>query len=329
MESLLFAFNAVAPLIGLVVVGYILKCNGFINSSFAKTANKLVFRIFLPAMLFLNVYNIEAITNLNFNYIYYVIIVLVLIFVISVPIVMMVTKAPEKRGSLLQGIFRSNYALIGIPLAGSLYGEKGSAIATLLSAVVIPLLNVFAVISLTIFCEGNIQKSIKNIFLNILKNPLIQAIFFGLFVLMIRYLFDKNGIEFRLMDIKPLFKILNYFSSLATPMALIALGAQFEFSIVAKLKREILFGTVMRTLIVPLIGIGIAYFVFKNHFEGAHFATFIAFFATPVAVSSVPMAQEMKSDTALAGQLVVWTTIVSAFTIFIYSYLLKLLGIFN
>ena len=62
-------------------------------------------------------------------------------------------------------------------------------------------------------------------------------------------------------------------------------------------------GVIIRTVIVPLLGLGIAYLFFRDTFNGAHFATFVAVFATPVAVSSVPMVQEMGSDVALAGQL--------------------------
>ena len=94
------------------------------------------------------------------------------------------------------------------------------------------------------------------------------------------------------------------------------------------MKKEIIFGTVIRTLIVPLLGLGAAYLLFRNSFGGAEFAALVAMFATPVAVSSVPMAQEMDGDVTLAGQLVVWTTIISTLTIFFSSYLLKLAGIF-
>ena len=80
---------------------------------------------------------------------------------------------------------------------------------------------------------------------------------------------------------------------------------------------------------MPLLGVGVAYLFFSAQFNGAHFASFVAMFATPVAVSSVPMAQEMNSDATLAGQLVVWTTIASAFSVFLAAFLLKLGGVFG
>ena len=82
-------------------------------------------------------------------------------------------------------------------------------------------------------------------------------------------------------------------------------------------------------MIVPLFAIGIAYFLFgKDYFAPAHFACFVSVFATPVAVTTVPMAQEMDGDVTLAGQLVVWSTLVSAFTVFLFTLALRLLGAF-
>lgn len=203
-------------------------------------------------------------------------------------------------------------------------------IATLLSAVIIPLLNILAVISLSLFKEEHGKVSVKKILLEIIKNPLILGVMAGLVVLGLRALFVNAGISFRLSDLTPVYTVLGYLSSMATPLSLLVLGAQFEFSAIKALRREILAGVLLRTVIVPVIGLGIAYlFFFPSHFYGAHFAAFVAMFATPVAVSSVPMTQEMNSDAILAGQLVVWTTIASAFSVFLAAFLLKLGGVFG
>jgi len=279
-------------------------------------------------MLFLNVYKIQSLSDIQFDYIIYASVAIVAVFGLSVPAVMAVTKKGDRRGALLQACFRSNYALIGIPLAESLFGQAGVSVATLLSAVSIPLFNVFAVISLSLFGEGEQKPSVKKILLGIIKNPLIQSILIGLAALGIRALLVHNSVSFRLTDIKPVYTVLGYLSNLATPMALLMLGVQFEFAAVKELKKEILFGTLIRTLIVPALGLGIAYLFFRSSFDGAKFAALVALFATPVAVSSVPMAQEMGADHTLAGQLVVWTTLISAVTVFVASFLLKLAGIF-
>ena len=216
----------------------------------------------------------------------------------------------------------------GIPLAGLLFGDEGTAAATVMSAVSVPMLNVLAVIALSVFKGDGKSKSVKHILADIAKNPLLQAILAGVVCVAARTLLQKNGVSFRLSDIKPVFVFLEYLASVATPLALVTLGAQFDFSSVKELRREIIAGTLMRTAVVPLIGIGCAYLLFGDTFSGAHFSTFVALFATPVAVSSVPMTQEMGGDTVLAGQLVVWTTLFSVLSVFLCALLLKIAGIF-
>lgn len=326
MDSLIFAFNAVFPLIATAFVGYLIKKVGLVSRDFAKPLNKLVFRVLLPCLLFLNIYKIESFAAIDSGYVLFSVISVILIFFLAIPFSFLATKEKSRRSVIIQCVFRSNYALIGIPLAESLFGSRGITVATLLSAVAIPLFNILAIIALSVFGDGNRQTSVKKVLLGIIKNPLIIGVFTGLAALFVRALFVNFSISFRLSDLTPLFTVLDYLSRCATPLALLTLGIQFEFTAVRELKREIILTTLARLVFVPAIFIFAAYFLFD--FSGEHFAAFIALFATPVAVSSVPMAQEMNADSRLAGQLVVWNTLFSALTIFIFAFTLKSIGVF-
>lgn len=335
MDSLLFAINAVSPIILMVAIGYILKKIGFMNADFSKKANKLVFRVFLPVKLFLNVYGINSSASLNLNYVVYALIALIVVFLLAIPTVILITKKKRCRGALLQGIFRSNYALIGIPLAAELFGAEGKVVATLLTAFIVPAFNILAVIGLSIFNNEGEKPNFKKILLGILKNPLIIGIAAGLVAFGIRATLANHGFtlditDADITDAPAVWKTVGYLADIATPLALLVLGAQFEFSAIPSLKKEIISGVILRSLIVPILCVGAAYLLFKDNesFGGAQFAALVAAFCTPVAVSSVPMAQEMGADAELAGQLVVFTTISSAITVFSASFLLKLAGIF-
>ena len=169
--------------------------------------------------------------------------------------------------------------------------------------------------------------NVRRILTDIVKNPLIQSIALGLLALLIRRLLGALEIDFRFdRDLPFLYKTVDSISKVATPLSLVVLGAQFEFTAVSSLKKQILFGVIARAAVVPAVGLGVAYLL--GCFNGAHFAAFVAAFATPIAVSSVPMAQEMGADTRLAGQLVVWTTLISALTLFVCSTVLRALGVF-
>lgn len=326
MDSFIFAVSAVLPLIIVVLVGYLLSRSGIIPDGTSRVLNKMVFRAFLPCMLFLNIYKIESIGDIDFGYIVYAIVALLIVYAIALPVVMAVSSDGARRGVLLQSVFRSNFALIGIPLAISLCGQEGAIIAAVLSGFAIPVFNALAVVSLSVFRGGENRVNVKRILLDILKNPLIQSVFIGFVALAVRAIFIQSGITWRLTDMTPVYTSLESLSSVATPLALVSLGAQFKFSAIGRMKRELIFAVLTRIVIVPLSLITVAYLFFD--FEASHFASFVALFATPVAVSSVPMAQEMGADSELAGQIVVWSTALSGVTIFLFTLVLKALGVF-
>ena len=327
LDDLIFTCDAVLPLVLLVLVGYLLKLLGLFPLETAKQLNKLVFKFFLPIMLFVNVYEIESLSGAHFSLMGYGIVLTLIVFFAVLPLSGLITADRTRRSAVVQASFRSNYALIGMPLAKEIFGTQGVIAAAMLSLAVIPLYNVLAVSTFAIFSpappkEGNVRKTL----VNIAKNPIIIGVLAGFAALGVRALFHEAGVSARLCDITPLYKALVALGDLATPVALVALGARFEFSAVASFRRELVFSTAVRCLVVPAAGLAVAYFL--RAFDGAQFAALLAMLATPVAVSSVPMAQESGADSDLAGQIVVWTTVISALTIFAFTYILKTLGVF-
>lgn len=332
-DAFIFAANAVLPIVLTIVFGYFLKRINLLTPEFLDVGNKLTFRVLLPAMLFYNVYNIDSLRDVNFVFVLYGLAAVLVIFFLGILITCMFTKDNAKRGSLAQAMFRSNYAIIGLPLAESLFGAEGAAAAGVMSAFCVPLFNILGVVVLSIYNGDNKggKLDVKKILLGVVKNPLILGTVAGIVALGIRELFVACDISFRLTDIEFLYKTLTNIKSICTPFALIVLGGRFEFSAVKRIWKEIVFGTAMRTVAVPVLGLGgallLKQFVYPD-LSGAHFATYIGVFATPVAVASAIMAKEMKADDELAGQLVVWTSLVSTVTIFAYVTVLRAIGIF-
>ena len=330
-EAFIFAANAVLPIVLLIAAGYLLKRVGLLTKEFLNVGNKLTFRVFLPVMLFCNVYKIESLGHVNAAFILYGMAAVIIIFLLAIPLCCAFTKDSAKRGSLIQGVFRSNYAIIGIPLAESLFGEAGAAAAGVMSAFCVPLFNVLSVGALTVFNGSAEAKKIdvKKILLGIVKNPLIIGTVTGLLFLALRGAAQAVDISFRLSDITVVWKTLENIKSICTPFALIVLGGRFEFSAVSRLLKEIVFGTAVRTVGVPVLGLTAAYLLREQlGLAGEHFAVYVGVFATPVAVASAIMAKEMGADDELSGQLVVWTSLISAVTIFIYVTILRMVGIF-
>ena len=321
---LITAINALFPLIITILLGYILKCRGFLTKEFLKVGNKLVFNVCLPAMLFVNVYDIDGFAAINWDIVIYACAAFALVCIVGLVIAVATTPVPERRGVIWQCSFRSNFGIIGLTLAAALGGSEAVAVAAIVSSFTVPLFNVMAVIALSVFTDGSKGKtSVKKIVLNIVKNPLIIGVALGLGCLAIRE--AQNAIFGRVVfsisrDTTFLYKTLSNLKAIASPFALLVLGGQFEFSAVKGLMKEIISGTLSRVVIAPLIGIGCAALVAANTdwlVCGVNeYPALIAMFGSPVAVSSAVMAGNMGSDEQLATQLVVWTSIFSIFTIF-------------
>ena len=282
-------------------------------------------------MLFMNVYKIERLREINTAFIVYGLAGVFVIFLTATAVTCAFTRDNAKRGSLIQATFRSNYAIIGLPLAASLFGEKGEAAAAVMSAFCVPFFNVLSVITLSVFNGSSERRdiSVKKILTDIAKNPLIIGTAAGISCLGVREIFVMTDIGFRLTDVSFLYKTLEEIKTLCTPFALIILGGRFEFSAVSRLFREIAFGTFMRNAAVPFIGLSGAYLMRDMlRISGEHFAAFVGVFATPAAVASAVMAKEMGADEELAGQLVVWTSLIGMVTVFVSTAVLRALGIF-
>ncbi|MGN0505088.1 MAG: AEC family transporter [Lachnospiraceae bacterium] len=335
LKSILFtAVNAVLPIILLILLGYLLRKKQFLSESFLKTGNNLVFKICLPCMLFINVYDIESFSSIRWDIVIYSVAMIFLFFLLGLITSFAVTKVPERRGVITQCAFRSNFAIIGLSLVGALGSSEATAVAAVISAFTIPVFNILAVISLSIFVGGNDKTDIKGIVKNIIKNPLILGVVLGLVCLGIRSLQTElfGEVVFSLKhQFKFLYTAISNLKAIASPFALIVLGGLFEFSAVKGLWKEIMAGTVWRIVLSPLLGIGCA--ILLSSYTGLlrcgvnEYPALIALFGSPVAVSSAVMAGSMGNDEQLATQLVVWTSIGSIFTIFLQVCILMAAGL--
>jgi len=355
LAKLFFTCNAVLPVVLTILVGYFLKVLKIFPEDFFKLLNKLSFRCCLPTLLFYNVYKISNLGEIKQygSIVLFTFAAIMITFVVAAVLCGFLIKDKRQKGVMVQAAYRSNNAIIGLSLVMSLMSgrpEEAQAIgvASILSSLFIPLFNILAVLSLTMFMNEEGKKfSIIAVLKKIITNPLIVGTCLGFVALIIRYfipettpLTDSQGMlvlnesqeiiyvkAFTIKDNLPfLYKTIEMVGGCATPVALIALGGNFTFSAVAKLKKLITIGTLARVFVVPVATLVCAYFC---GFRSVEFPALIAMIGTPTAVSSVPMATEMNNDDELAGQLVVWSSIMSGFTLFAIIFACTQVGIFN
>ena len=333
MQILNTALGAVLPIVLLILLGYILRQREFLTDGFLAVGSKLVFRVCLPVMLFMSVYSVDGLDEIRWDVCLYCIAAVMVIFFLGLAMALVVTKVPARRGVLLQCAFRSNYAIVGMPLAEALGGAGSTAIAAVLAAVVVLQFNVLAVLSLSMFREeGGKSISAKKIARDVAKNPLIAGVIAGLAALLVRqWQINRFGaVVFSLeRDVPILFDVLGDIRAITSPFALLVLGGQFRFSAVRGLWKEIVTGTLWRTVLAPVIGLGGAILMSRWGLlacDSACYAPMIAVFGSPVAMSSAIMAREMKNDEQLAVQLLVWTSLVSVVTLFLVTCVMMSLG---
>lgn len=337
MDTIIFALEAVFPIIILIFLGYYLKRQKFLDDIWFKNGNKLIFRLFVPCLLFINVYNIDSFTNINWSAVLFSEIAIVLVFFIGIVVVKMVIKDDKQKGVVLQCIFRSNFAIIGLPLAEALGGIQGKGVAAVISAFSVPTFNILSVLALSFFVknEDGRKVGIKNVFHKIVTNPLIIGVVCGLIALLIRSLLPKSDdgqVIFSISkNVRFIYVAIENIAKACSTIALMVLGGQLDFKAVRGMKQQIIIGALSRVVIVPGIVLGVAVLLSEYlevlSFDASIYPALVALFGSPVAVVSAVTAQEMGSDGALAGQLVVWTSVLSIFTLFFFVLVLRLIGV--
>ena len=138
-QIFLFSFNAVMPIVLLILLGYLLKRIKLFNDNFVSTANKFVFNVALPVLLFFNVYNIRDFSEIEWSTVVFAVTVILLLFAAGLIYCMFFVKDSRQKGVVWQSFFRSNFAIIGLPLAEAIGGTQGVVTASILSAFSIPL----------------------------------------------------------------------------------------------------------------------------------------------------------------------------------------------
>ena len=325
LHILTTAMNAVLPIVLLSVLGYILKRAGFLTEGFTKVGSKLVFRVCLAVTLFVNVYNINDFTAVPWDVVIYCLFAICLLFVLGLVSAILTTPLPARRGVITHAVFRSNFAIIGLSLAASLGGDEAMSVASVVSAFAIPLYNILGVVSLTMFAgRGEKRYSALDFLGDVLKNPMILGAIAGAVCILLRELQNVlfGNVVFSIKEDLPfVFDTLNKLKTMTTPLALLVLGAQFTFSAVKGLFKEIVVGVSWRLVLAPLIGIGLAALISRYtdilSCNVNSYPALIALFGSPVAVSTAVIASEMGGDEQLATQLVVWSSLGSVITIYI------------
>ncbi len=312
MQSFWVALNAIAPIFLLMSLGFLLRRRQILDSDLLQSINRLTFQVFLPCLLFDNLYQTDLTTAFRPDTILFAVGSAAVVIALTWVLVPRFVTDGKRSSVLIQGIFRSNYVVFGVSIITNMYGAENTALAALLSAILVPIYNLCSVIVLACF-NSKEKLAWHALVFAILKNPLILA--------------TLAGIAVSFLDLSyPTFLVstLDSVAGLATPLAFLVLGADFDFSLLKSNLRTALIAVALKLLGSAVVFVPLAIALGYREVE---LMSLILAFASPVAVSSYIMAARAGADHHLAGQLVVLSSAGCIATLFSMIYLLQSLGL--
>lgn len=312
MESFLVAVNAVIPFFCYLALGYTMKIRGVVKEEFLQKLNQMVFRVFYPFMTFYNIYKADAESLPRPLLLIFTGASILIVEAILIVIIPKIVKENPRRGVIIQAIFRSNFVLFGLPLTIAVFGDSAASIAAMMVTVVVSIYNTTSVFILEMF-NGEGKSDIKKTLKAVATNPLLQGAIVGL-------IFFFLGIKLPGSLVTPI----SAFSNMTSPLAIYVLGGTLQFKAIRKNLKYLVPTLTCKLFFLPAIIIAIAY---AFGLRGLELFLLIAVYATPVAAASYPMAQNMGGDGELAGQFVVISTAVSMFTLFLWIFFMKSVGL--
>lgn len=296
----------------IIFIGAFIKKIGLITAEDAKKFNKVIFICCFPPLMFSNLYGKELEHAVDMRFIAFTVITVLVMYALTVIFVLKIEKNQKTRGAMIQAIYRSNFVIMGIPVVQNVFGRGELAVTAMMVTIIVPLYNIIAVITLEVF-RGS-RPGLRDILKGLIKNPILIGAALGMVAIL-------TGLKLPASIENPI----NMLAEAASPLALLLLGASFDFGNVAKEKRNLIICLVGRLLVFPAVGLigGVL-----MGFTGVKLLTLVALFASPSAVTSFTMAQQMDSDYELAGSCVIFSSFISCFTMFLWIFALKCMGLF-
>ncbi|MDD6156358.1 MAG: AEC family transporter [Lachnospiraceae bacterium] len=317
MSEFIFSLNVTLPIFLVMVLGWFLRQIGLLTEDFVKVVNKFNFKVTLPFMLFRDLAQVDIRAEFDLTFVLFCAVASTICFWVIWGCTKLFLRDKSMRGAFVQASFRSSAAVMGLAFIENIYGSSTMGPMMIIGAV--PLYNVFSVLVLTFEAQEDEETvrdtgKIKQACINILKNPIIISILLGVVVALLKIDFPT------VVD-----KTVNSVAQMATPLALVGLGAGFEGKKALKKIGPTVWASLIKLVIQPMVFIPIAVFAFG--FTGEKLIAILIMLAAPTTPSCYIMAQNMKNDGVLTASVVVMTTLMAAFTLTGWIFLLKVMGL--
>lgn len=313
MEYITFSVRIVFPIFIIILLGFILKRKGILTEEYAKCSSSLIYYIGLPAIMFSDVAKCDFYSLINIKFIFYIIGITITSFGVIWFLTAKLFKDKSKITAFVHCAYRGNYVYVGLPITQIILDKEIIPSTILVVAFVLPLYNILALI---LFDHYNGQKrEAKSRLLNFIKDPMVLSVL--------------TALPFSLLKIKLPFSIdksLEYIGSMATPMALLMIGAGIKWNSLLENIRYIIGASIYKVVIQPLIFVSLAVLM---KFNPEEIVTIFVMTAVPTAMNAYIVTKKFGGDDELGGGIILSTVMMSAIILPVGAIVLKLLHIIS
>lgn len=310
MSNFIYSLNATMPIFLVMLLGWYLRRMHFVTEEFVSVADKLVFKVALPVLVFKDIAEADLSNDFNWKFVLFCFFGTCIFFGVTWLFAEIFIRDKRMIGSFVQGSFRGSAAILGIAFAQNIYGSSG--LVPMMIVASIPLFNIFSVIVLMRSANAGetnkgavIKKTLKGIVTNPIIIGIVAGIPFALWKVQFPVIIDKG---------------INSVASLSTPLALIAIGGGFSTGAALKKWKPTLVASLIKLGIIPGIFLPAAIWM---GFRNEELVALLILTGAPTTVSSYIMAKNMGNDSVLASGIVVMTTLLSSVTLTGIIFILK------
>ncbi|NOZ12030.1 MAG: AEC family transporter [Acidobacteria bacterium] len=290
---------SIIPIFAVIFLGAALRRFGLIDGVFVKTANRLIFYVCLPVLLFHKISTASLSQTVQWLPIGIILVSILITAVIAFLTAGLFRWNLKTAGTLAVSSFRGNFAYMALPVCYYTFGNRGLVIASVFMGVLIPFINTFAVISFAV--GGTKRFRFRPVLMNTLLNPLFIACILGM---------GASLAHFHLPA--PADKTLSIISQVTLPLALFSIGGGIRFRAADWFHLRIWAGTVFKLLLLPFLG----YLALKFTRTPVRLPeqVMIVMLASPSALVNYVMADQMNGDSDLATGIIILSTVGSVFS---------------
>lgn len=300
--------STIVPIFTVIVLGWFARYRGFIPPEFIGPANRLVYYLAIPAMIFHSISKASLKTKFDITVLIITLLSILVVFAVAWGVGLIRRMQKGQLGTFIQSSFHGNLGYIGLAVAYYSLGNEGFVRAGIIAGFMMILQNFLAVVALQFNTDNSsIAESRSNVLIGILGNPVILSAIAGI-------LFSLIGIRVPIV----IGRILDILSGLALPMALLVIGASLSFELMQLRIFRILCSSFMKLILLP----GLGYALYRLFNMALHdYLPGLILLATPTATITYVMAKEMEGDTDFAVAALSFSTLLSAATFSIWFHI--------